>query len=55
MKRSLIAALFALSAGTVLAGNSEYINEPGQQDLHQPQVADAGSLGNQEQSYPQLG
>jgi len=54
MKRSLIAALFALSAGTVLAGNSEYINEPGQQDLHQP-VADAGSLGNQEQSYPQLG
>jgi len=55
MKRSLIAALFAVFAGTVLAGsNSEYVNEPGQQDFHQP-VADAGALGNQEQSYPQLG
>ena len=54
MKRSLIAALFAAFATSVLAGNSEYINEPGQQDLHAP-VADAGSLGNQEQSFPQVG
>ena len=54
MKRSLFAVLVALFAGTVLAGNSEYVNEPGQQDLHQP-VADAGSLGNQEQSFPQVG
>jgi len=58
MKRSLFAALLAMSAVTAIAANSQYLNEAGEQDLHQPQVADAGSDSNFRQddpSYPQLG
>lgn len=55
MKNSLIAVLFVALAAPVFADNTQYRNEAGEQDLHQPQVADAGSLGNEEQSYPQLG
>jgi hypothetical protein len=53
MKR-LIAVSFALLAATAFAGNSQYNNEAGEQDLHAP-IADAGSIGNEEQSYPQVG
>ena len=72
MKR-LIAVSFALLSATAFAGNtqynneageqdlhtpiasnSQYNNEPGEQDLHTP-IADAGSIGNEEQSYPQVG
>jgi hypothetical protein len=35
MKRTLTAALFALSAATVYAGN-QYINDAGEQDQHAP-------------------
>jgi hypothetical protein len=38
MKRTLIAALLALSATTSFAVNNQYMNEPGQQDLHYPQL-----------------
>jgi uncharacterized membrane protein len=56
MKSSLFAVLLALSAVTAVAANSEYKNEAGEQDLHQPQVADAGhSFQQDDQSYPQLG
>jgi hypothetical protein len=56
MKRSLIAVLLTMSAVSVFAANSEYVNEAGEQDLHQPQVADAGnSFQQDDQSYPQLG
>jgi hypothetical protein len=54
MKR-LIAVSFALIAASAFAGNSQYSNDAGEQDQHQPQVADAGSLGNEEQSFPQVG
>lgn len=36
MKRSLIAVSFAVFAATVFAGNSQYNNEAGEQDLHAP-------------------
>jgi hypothetical protein len=54
MKRTLIAALLALSATTSFAANSQYINEAGQQDLHTP-VADAGDKSAQEPNSPQVG
>ena len=54
MKRTLIAALFAMSATTGFAANSQYVNEAGEQDLHTP-VADAGDKGVQDQSFPQVG
>ena len=38
MKRILVAALLATLAATAFAGNTEYTNEAGQQDQHQPQV-----------------
>jgi hypothetical protein len=56
MKRTVIAAFLALSAASVLAANSQYTNEAGEQDQHQPQLGDAGNTsGNQEQSSPQVG
>jgi hypothetical protein len=39
---------------TPIASSDQYRNEAGEQDVHTP-VADAGSIGNQEQSYPQVG
>jgi hypothetical protein len=54
MKRTLIAALLAMSATTAFAVNNQYVNEAGQQDLHTP-VADAGDKGAQEQNSPQVG
>jgi uncharacterized protein YdeI (BOF family) len=36
MKRTLIAALLAMFATTVLAASSQYSNEAGEQDLHTP-------------------
>jgi hypothetical protein len=54
MKRSLIAVSFAVFAATAFAGNSQYNNEAGEQDLHSP-IADAGDKGAQDQNYPQVG
>ena len=36
MKRNLIAALLAAFAGVAVAGNTQYNNEAGEQDLHSP-------------------
>jgi hypothetical protein len=57
MKRTLIAALLAMFATTVLAANSQYSNEAGEQDLHTP-IAKSdeyrNDAGEQDQHQPQV-
>ena len=57
MKRTLIAALLAMFATTVLAASSQYSNEAGEQDLHTP-IAKSdeyrNDAGEQDQHQPQV-
>jgi hypothetical protein len=54
MKRTLTAALFAMSAATVYAGN-QYLNDAGEQDQHAPIAKSDEYRNDAEQSFPQLG
>jgi hypothetical protein len=56
MKRTLTAALLALSAATVYAGN-QYLNEAGEQDPHAPIASSdqyRNDAGEQDQHQPQV-
>jgi len=58
MKRTVIAAFLALSSASLFAANTQYKNDAGEQDLHQPQVAAndeyRNDAGEQDEHQPQV-